>query len=97
LLLDKGVRVRDFAYSVCSPLHWAKRPKRKASKLFTDSKHPFPKASALYDFEGQDENELCFSEKDIIDIIQERDDGWLVGILNGRSGLVPSNHVEPIE
>ena len=52
------------------------------------------KVRALFDFDAQDENELAFNIGDVIDVVYERDDGWLVGILNGISGLVPVNHIE---
>lgn len=55
---------------------------------------PLREVKALFDFEAQDENELNFNVGDVIEVIDERKDGWIIGILNGLSGLVPANYVE---
>lgn len=50
---------------------------------------------AIYDFVGQDQDELTLKEGDIIEIIVKGDEGWWKGVLpNGKEGLFPSNYVE---
>lgn len=53
-----------------------------------------PRIRALFDFDAHDEHELCFSKGDEMMVLQERTDGWLWTVLNGLTGLVPSNHIE---
>jgi hypothetical protein len=49
---------------------------------------------AMYDYQAQGEGELNFNEGDIIDVTEKNADGWWVGVMNGHSGLFPSNFVE---
>ncbi|KNC81622.1 hypothetical protein SARC_06060 [Sphaeroforma arctica JP610] len=52
-------------------------------------------ATAMYDYEAQDADELTFGEGDQIIIIEEVDEaGWCKGELRGRVGLLPANYVE---
>ncbi len=49
---------------------------------------------ALFDFEGQQDDELSFREGDIIKLISEGEDGWWRAELNGKQGMLPFNYVE---
>ncbi|XP_072256708.1 F-BAR and double SH3 domains protein 1 isoform X2 [Pyxicephalus adspersus] len=57
-------------------------------------------ARALYDYEGQSEEELSFPEGSIIQIIRKEeegiDDGFWMGEFNGRVGVFPSLVVEEL-
>ncbi|XP_040200886.1 F-BAR and double SH3 domains protein 1 isoform X2 [Rana temporaria] len=57
-------------------------------------------ARALYDYEGQSEEELSFLEGSIIQIIRKEeegiDDGFWMGEFNGRVGVFPSLVVEEL-
>lgn len=55
------------------------------------------KVQAQFDYEAQDDTELSFMENDIITVLKEDESGWWKGELNGKSGLFPSNFVEPYE
>ena len=81
--------IRDFAYPVSSPLHWGRFQLVYGQRM--------KQVKAIYDFDGQDENELSFNVGDVVDIIYEREDGWLVGLMNGLTGLVPINHVQYVD
>ncbi|XP_053574588.1 F-BAR and double SH3 domains protein 1 isoform X1 [Bombina bombina] len=58
-------------------------------------------ARALYDYEGQSEEELTFPEGSIIQIIRKEeggvDDGFWKGEFNGRVGVFPSLVVEELK
>jgi hypothetical protein len=51
-------------------------------------------AVALYDFEGETEDDLAFSRGDTIEIIEECQSGWWIGRLNGKTGSFPYNFVQ---
>jgi len=52
-------------------------------------------ARALYDYEAEDQEELTFKEKDILQILDDSDpSGWYQAILDGQTGLIPSNYIE---
>ncbi|GAB5593592.1 protein that induces appearance of [PIN+] prion when overproduced [Umbelopsis nana] len=54
-------------------------------------------AEALYDYQGQDHEDLSFRKGDIIEITEFVNDDWWRGKLQGRTGLFPQNHVVKIE
>ncbi|KAG0654772.1 hypothetical protein C6P46_001416 [Rhodotorula mucilaginosa] len=51
-------------------------------------------ATALYDFEGAQGEDLPFSTGDIITITEVVSDDWLRGELHGRSGIFPASYVQ---
>uniref|UniRef100_A0A8B9PZ11 Myosin IF n=1 Tax=Apteryx owenii TaxID=8824 RepID=A0A8B9PZ11_APTOW len=55
-----------------------------------------PRCQALYQYVGQDVDELSFNVGDIIDIILEDISGWWKGRLRGKEGLFPGNYVQKI-
>lgn len=62
---------------------------------------PQPKASgprcrALYQYIGQDVDELSFNVGDVIDILTQDPSGWWKGRLRGQEGLFPGNYVQKI-
>ena len=53
-----------------------------------------PCARALYDYFGEDEDDLQFQEGDLITLLDRVDENWFLGELNGRNGIFPANHVQ---
>uniref|UniRef100_W5MQ05 Osteoclast-stimulating factor 1 n=1 Tax=Lepisosteus oculatus TaxID=7918 RepID=W5MQ05_LEPOC len=56
-----------------------------------------PRCVARFDFEGEQSDELTFSEGDVIKLKEYVDQEWLMGEFDGRTGLVPLNFVEIVE
>ncbi|XP_053319961.1 unconventional myosin-If [Spea bombifrons] len=55
-----------------------------------------PRCRAVYQYIGQDVDELSFSVNDVIDILLEDPSGWWKGRLHGKEGLFPGNYVQKI-
>nr|XP_020010907.1 SH3 domain-containing protein 19 [Castor canadensis] len=51
-------------------------------------------AKALYDFHGENEDELSFKAGDIITELQSVDEDWMNGEVMGKSGIFPKNYVQ---
>ncbi|KAF8561737.1 hypothetical protein P879_08939 [Paragonimus westermani] len=54
------------------------------------------KVITLYEYIRDKDDELTFSENQIIYVVKKNDDGWWEGIMNGITGLFPGNYVEVI-
>jgi len=54
------------------------------------------KAKALYDYAGEQADELTFAEDDMLCILEENSDGWMKGYIEsaGEPGMFPGNYVE---
>ncbi|XP_007949741.1 SH3 domain-containing protein 19 [Orycteropus afer afer] len=52
------------------------------------------KAKALFDFHGENEDELSFKAGDIITELESVDEDWMNGELMGKSGIFPKNYVQ---
>lgn len=59
-------------------------PPRPTARLF---------ATALYDNEPDEADELAFSAGDKIEVLQQDSSGWWKGRLRGKEGLFPANFV----
>ncbi|KAL9085356.1 MAG: hypothetical protein Q9165_007647 [Trypethelium subeluteriae] len=55
------------------------------------------KATALYDYEAAEGNELSFPEGGTVTGIEFPDDDWWFGTFGGKTGLFPANYVELVE
>ncbi|XP_073674988.1 unconventional myosin-If [Garra rufa] len=55
-----------------------------------------PRCRALYQYFGQDVDEISFDVNDIIELINEDPSGWWRGRIHGKEGLFPGNYVEKI-
>uniref|UniRef100_A0A8D2CZS6 SH3 domain containing 19 n=1 Tax=Sciurus vulgaris TaxID=55149 RepID=A0A8D2CZS6_SCIVU len=55
------------------------------------------KAKALYDFQGENEDELSFKAGDVITELESVDDDWMSGELMGKSGIFPKNYVQILQ
>ena len=55
-----------------------------------------PRYMALYDYAAADEDEVSFSEGDVIIEANVIDEGWMEGRVErtGQFGMLPSNYVE---
>ncbi|XP_049612072.1 CD2-associated protein [Syngnathus scovelli] len=51
----------------------------------------------LFDYQPQNEDELELKIGDILDITEEVEEGWWSGVINGKSGLFPSNFVKELD
>nr|2KRN_A Chain A, CD2-associated protein [Mus musculus] len=51
----------------------------------------------LFDYSPQNEDELELIVGDVIDVIEEVEEGWWSGTLNNKLGLFPSNFVKELE
>jgi hypothetical protein len=52
-------------------------------------------ATALFDYDPQENDELAFSEGAVLEILVVQDDGWVTARdANGATGLVPGNYVK---
>ncbi|KAM8746061.1 unconventional myosin-If isoform 1-T2 [Acanthopagrus schlegelii] len=55
-----------------------------------------PRCRALYQYTGQDTDEISFDVNDVFDLVKEDPSGWWTGRIRGREGLFPGNYVEKI-
>jgi len=80
--------------SSASPNPLGKRPPPPPPK-----KKKLPTYRAIYAYQAQEADELTFEEGDLLYLIKEGEDGWLVGTKAGaaKEGLFPSNYVEKVE
>lgn len=51
---------------------------------------------AIYDYQGENNDELCIKKGDVITVTQTPDGGWFEGTLDGMTGWFPSNYVQPL-
>ncbi|XP_029466790.1 LOW QUALITY PROTEIN: unconventional myosin-If [Rhinatrema bivittatum] len=85
---DQGVAGMQRKKSISQrPLPAVGRPKPQP-------KPPGPKCRAMYQYFGQDVDELSFNINDVIDILMEDPSGWWKGRLHGKEGLFPANYVQ---
>lgn len=101
-----AVLFRDFAFPPHVDAHYARYPVPRngssapsASAVLASSvasTSALPRVRALYDVPAVDESELLLNVGDVVEVIHEREDGWMIGMLNGISGLLPRSHVEYI-
>uniref|UniRef100_A0A673A6K2 Osteoclast-stimulating factor 1 n=1 Tax=Sphaeramia orbicularis TaxID=375764 RepID=A0A673A6K2_9TELE len=55
-----------------------------------------PQCRALYQYIGQDTDEISFEVNDVFDLVKQDPSGWWTGRIRGREGLFPGNYVEKI-
>jgi hypothetical protein len=51
-------------------------------------------ATALYDYEAAEDNELSFPEDATVTNLEFPDEDWWFGHYKGKSGLFPANYVQ---
>ncbi|KAF2754281.1 hypothetical protein EJ05DRAFT_514280 [Pseudovirgaria hyperparasitica] len=55
---------------------------------------PIAKAKAMYDYTRQTDEELSFSEEDLLDVYDTSDPDWTLVGFNGEYGFAPANYIE---
>uniref|UniRef100_A0A3Q3G356 Osteoclast-stimulating factor 1 n=1 Tax=Kryptolebias marmoratus TaxID=37003 RepID=A0A3Q3G356_KRYMA len=55
-----------------------------------------PRCRALYQYVGQDTDEISFDVDEVFDLVREDGSGWWTGRIRGKEGLFPGNYVEKI-
>ncbi|CAI2174159.1 743_t:CDS:2 [Funneliformis geosporum] len=61
-------------------------------------KHSEPKLARVeYDYEARESDELSLDKGAVVTVLEQGDEGWWKGDLNGKIGTFPSNHVKLIE
>uniref|UniRef100_A0A8C6WLJ5 Hematopoietic cell-specific Lyn substrate 1 n=1 Tax=Neogobius melanostomus TaxID=47308 RepID=A0A8C6WLJ5_9GOBI len=60
-------------------------------------KHQSQKAKAIYDYQGEADDEISFNPEDIITNVEMIDEGWWKGQCHGRIGLFPAAYVELLQ
>ncbi|ELR06981.1 hypothetical protein VC83_04208 [Pseudogymnoascus destructans] len=71
-----------------------KAPAAPAAPAAPEPTSSGPTATAIYDYEAAEDNELSFKEDAKITDLEFPDEDWWFGHLNGKSGLFPSNYVQ---
>uniref|UniRef100_A0A674B7F7 Osteoclast-stimulating factor 1 n=1 Tax=Salmo trutta TaxID=8032 RepID=A0A674B7F7_SALTR len=72
------------------------RPPAPSSRSKAQPRPMGPRCRALYQYAGQDTDELSFDANDVIDLLNEDASGWWRGRFRGKEGLFPGNYVEKI-
>ncbi|XP_071505317.1 abl interactor 2-like [Diadema antillarum] len=55
---------------------------------------PPPIVTAIYDYTAQQPDEMTFCEDDVIYVTKDFKDGWLLGVRNGVTAMIPGNYVK---
>uniref|UniRef100_A0A8C3AVT8 Osteoclast-stimulating factor 1 n=1 Tax=Cyclopterus lumpus TaxID=8103 RepID=A0A8C3AVT8_CYCLU len=55
-----------------------------------------PRCRAIYQYNGQDTDEISFEVNDVFDLLKDDPSGWWTGRIQGKEGLFPGNYVEKI-
>ena len=51
-------------------------------------------AKVIFDHDAGDDDELSLKKGELVKVLDQEDDGWWKGLLNGKVGLFPTNFVE---
>ncbi|CAG8504651.1 1689_t:CDS:2, partial [Racocetra persica] len=54
-------------------------------------------ARVEYDYQAKESDELSLDKGDVVTVLEQVDQGWWKGDLNGKIGMFPANHVKLIE
>jgi len=85
----------DEAEESPAPIHQVQlEPEREISAAPKPLRSDGPTATALYDYEAAEDNEIGFPEGAKITNIEFPDEDWWHGEYNGESGLFPANYVQ---
>ena len=51
-------------------------------------------AKVIFDHDAGGDDELSLKEGELVEVLDQEDDGWWKGLLNGKVGLFPTNFVK---
>eukprot|EP00475_Leptophrys_vorax_P041409 TRINITY_DN7806_c0_g1_i1.p1 TRINITY_DN7806_c0_g1~~TRINITY_DN7806_c0_g1_i1.p1 ORF type:complete len:867 (-),score=162.65 TRINITY_DN7806_c0_g1_i1:55-2655(-) len=71
-----------------------KHIRKHSSGMFESAPSAHVIGRAVFDFEGDDYDQLSFQVGDLITIIEQDPSGWWTGEIKGRVGMFPYNYVE---
>ena len=57
---------------------------------------PVRLVQAIYNYQGENNDELCITKGDIITVTNAPEGGWYEGTLNGTTGWFPSDYCRPL-
>uniref|UniRef100_A0A7E4WBF6 Rho GTPase-activating protein 26 n=1 Tax=Panagrellus redivivus TaxID=6233 RepID=A0A7E4WBF6_PANRE len=79
-------------------LHTSRMPPQYSSLINPEVQcQPSRRVKTLYSCQAGHATELSFEPGQIItNVYESKEEGWLVGTLNGKTGLIPANYVEPL-
>uniref|UniRef100_A0A914E7L2 Rho GTPase-activating protein 26 n=1 Tax=Acrobeloides nanus TaxID=290746 RepID=A0A914E7L2_9BILA len=80
------------------PLHSVRIPPMYTSLINPNVQcQPSRRVKTLYACVAGHDTELSFEPGQIItNVYESKEEGWFVGTLNGKTGLIPANYVEPL-
>lgn len=76
------------------PMYASVIPKSKRIEQKPEDGTPM---KAMYDFDGEDDDDLSFKVGDVVHIVKQCEDGWAQGIMKGKLGYVPYAYFEDIK
>ena len=51
-------------------------------------------AKVIFGHDAESDDELSLKEGELVEVLDQEDDGWWKGLLNGKVGLFPTNFVK---
>nr|XP_019927853.2 SH3 domain-containing kinase-binding protein 1 isoform X8 [Crassostrea gigas] len=96
LVTQQRSSVRELANKLKDVHVGAAPQKRKEHHHHHHHSEKKKKAKVLFDYEPENEDELKIEVGDTVEIIKQEEEGWWEGVLNGKTGVFPSNFVEMI-
>ncbi|CAL8104805.1 unnamed protein product [Calicophoron daubneyi] len=69
-------------------------PKVEVKPKYEGQLQQTPVCKAMFDFEAENPFELSFHEGDLLKLIEQVDENWFLGELNGKQGHFPTTYVQ---
>uniref|UniRef100_K1QWQ4 CD2-associated protein n=1 Tax=Magallana gigas TaxID=29159 RepID=K1QWQ4_MAGGI len=95
LVTQQRSSVRELANKL-KDVHVGAAPQKRKEHHHHHHSEKRKKAKVLFDYEPENEDELKIEVGDTVEIIKQEEEGWWEGVLNGKTGVFPSNFVEII-
>lgn len=90
----KGIFPANFVQEV--PVYLRGQSKMEPRSIRTTRKKPTRKCEVLFPYSPVNEDEMQLVAGETIEIVREIEDGWWMGVKNGKHGAFPSNFVKEI-